>query len=121
MAQRINVTMTCDLDHVPGEPLDARTRRFSLDGQDYEIDVCSGHEAQLDDMVAGYAEAARKTTAQPAHRSRPVAHREFLAAVRKWARSPDGQQALGGATIGDRGRIPAEAVARYRELHPTDQ
>src|SRR3569623_932277 len=37
----------------------AATRRFVLDGQHYEVDLCEEHDAALDQVLAPYLPAAR--------------------------------------------------------------
>lgn len=117
MATKTYTLMHDDLDG-SAETADSpvSTVDFALDGQGYEIDLNSGHAAQLRDALANFVAAARKATGKPratATTSRPAkgtsvarADREQNQAVRDWARSH-------GAAISDRGRIPAEVMAAY--------
>jgi len=107
MAQRIHTFFIDDLDGTEAEG----TVHFGLDGAEYEIDLNSAHAKELRDALAGYVESARRTTGTTRRplRSRRKApgdgpgHTE----VRAWAREQ-------GIEVKDRGRIPAEVVARFR-------
>lgn len=111
MAQKVSVTFACDYDdkEIPaGEQL---TRSFSLDGRDYEIDLCERHSKKLDEVFNRFATRARKA----AHRvgrakRRTSAHRKRSADIRSWAKSD-------GISVSDRGRIPANVIARYDASH----
>ena len=43
MAQKVSVTFACDYDQKAIPEGQHETRRFSLDGRDYEIDLCAKH------------------------------------------------------------------------------
>jgi hypothetical protein len=113
MAQRVQVTLVCDLhdDETPA----GETVTFGLDGARYEIDLCRDHAAQLRGSFAGYVGAARRATgsrgatagraAGGARRRRNRGSGE-AAAIREWAR---GQ----GLPVPERGRIPADLAAKY--------
>jgi hypothetical protein len=49
------------------------TRRFGLDGRNYEVDLCAEHDAALDQVLAPYLAAARRTERRPSRRS-PATH-----------------------------------------------
>ena len=54
MAQKVSVTFACDYDskEIPdGEQL---TRAFSLDGRDYEIDLCEKHSQKFDEVLTRF-------------------------------------------------------------------
>src|SRR6185437_165085 len=60
VAQKVSVTFACDYDskEIPdGEHL---TRSFSLDGRDYEIDLCEKHSQKFDETLTRFAEKARR-------------------------------------------------------------
>ena len=111
MAQKISVTFACDYDSkgIPaGEHL---TRAFSLDGRDYEIDLCERHSQKFDEVVGRFAEKARKVSARAAKpKRRTAAHRQRSADIRAWAKQS-------GMEVSDRGRIPANVIAKYEANH----
>jgi hypothetical protein len=110
MAQRVQVLLVCDLhdDETAGD----ETVSFSLDGTNYEIDLCSRHAAELREGLAGYVARARRAggvagrTGARRRASRPRDGRADTADVRAWAR---GQ----GLQVSERGRIPADVIAQY--------
>ncbi len=51
VAQKVSVTFACDYDQKEIRAGQHRTRRFSLDGREYEIDLCSKHSQKLDQVV----------------------------------------------------------------------
>ena len=111
MAQKVSVTFACDYDskEIPeGEHL---TRAFSLDGRDYEIDLCERHSQKFDEVLARFADRARKVTGRVTRpKRRTAAHRQHSADVRAWAKSS-------GIAVSDRGRIPAHVIRDYEETH----
>ncbi len=105
MAQRVVVQQVDDTD---GSPAD-ETVRFGLDGAAYEIDLSAAHAEQLRGALARFVVAAR----HEGRLARGIVHRSVEtdvdpAAVRAWAR---GQ----GIEVSQRGRLPADVVARFRE------
>ena len=111
MAQKVSVTFACDYDskEIPeGEHL---TRAFSLDGRDYEIDLCEKHSEKFDEVFRRFAERARKVTGRVSRgRRRTAAHRQHSADVRAWAKRS-------GIDVSDRGRIPSQVIAEYDASH----
>jgi hypothetical protein len=111
VAQKVSVTFACDYDskEIPnGEHL---TRAFSLDGRDYEIDLCEKHSQKFDDVLKRFADKARKATSRVARtKRRTTAHRQHSADIRAWAKRS-------GITVSDRGRIPAQVIADYEASH----
>ena len=67
MAQKVSVTFACDYDQKPIPKGQHHARRFSLDGRDYEIDLCAKHSQKFDDVVSRYAQqrAPRVGPGQP--------------------------------------------------------
>jgi hypothetical protein len=114
MAQRVQVLLVCDLhgDDTPG----SQTVSFSLDGANYEIDLCDAHVAELRESFGRFVSAARRTSGGRGRPSgRPASSggtrrggtdRQRTQDIRQWARS-------NGLTVNERGRIPAEIVAQY--------
>jgi Lsr2 len=111
VAQKVSVTFACDYDakEIPdGEQL---TRAFSLDGRDYEIDLCEKHSQKFDEVLTRFAEKARRVTGRVGRpKRRTAAHRQRSADIRAWAKR-------GGIKVSDRGRIPAQVIAKYDASH----
>ena len=102
MAQKIQTLFIDDIDGGAAEG----TVRFALDGTDYEIDLSGKHS----DEQRKYIDHARKVGAT-ARRSGARGGRRASAvdtvAVRAWARE-------NGYDNKDRGRVPADLVAKYQ-------
>ncbi len=105
MAQKVQTLYIDDIDG--GEA--AGTVRFGLDGVDYEIDLSAEHTDELHTALGTYIGHARKVggTARRAPRGRRGASAIDTTAVRNWAREQ-------GIDIKDRGRVPADIIARYQ-------
>ena len=111
VAQKVSVTYACDYDQKEIPRGQHRLRRFSIDGRDYEIDLCLKHSERFDDAVGQYASHARKSSARvPRTKRRTAAHRKHSAEVRAWAKA-------NGMSVSERGRIPAEVVSKYESTH----
>ena len=111
VAQKVSVTFACDYDakEIPsGEHL---TRAFSLDGRDYEIDLCEKHSQKFDEVMKRFADKARKASTKVGRtKRRTTAHRRRSAEVRAWAKRS-------GMEVSDRGRIPAQVIQKYEANH----
>jgi len=107
MAQRIQTLFVDDLD---GSEADG-TVGFGLDGTQYEIDLSAVHAGELRSALAPYAKAGRKVTGatrRPARNQGKAASNGFgTNEVRDWAKA-------NGVEIKDRGRVPADVVAKFR-------
>jgi len=107
MAQKIQ---TLFIDDIDGGEADG-TVRFALDGAEYEIDLSSKHSDELRDVLKNYISHARKV-GSAARRGAGRGARKPSAidtvAIRAWARDS-------GYDIKERGRVPADVVAKYRE------
>ena len=111
VAQKVSVTYACDYDQKEIPQGQHRLRRFSIDGRDYEIDLCLRHSERFDDALGKYASHARKSSVRvPRTKRRTAAHRRHSAEVRAWA-------VAHGMTVSERGRIPAEVVNKYDASH----
>lgn len=111
MAQKISVTFACDYDSKEIPEGEHMTRAFSLDGRDYEIDLCERHSQRFDEAVSRFTEKARRVTGRSARpRRRTTAHRQRSADIRAWAKQS-------GMEVSDRGRIPANVIAKYEANH----
>ena len=111
VAQKVSVTFACDYDakEIPsGEHL---TRAFSLDGRDYEIDLCERHSQKFDETMRRFADRARRVSAKVGRtKRRTTAHRRRSAEIRAWAKRS-------GMEVSDRGRIPAQVISKYEANH----
>ena len=109
MAQKIQTLFIDDIDGGAAEG----TVRFALDGTDYEIDLNAKHSEELRSAFGKYVSHARKVggTARRAGRAAGRASRGASALntteIRNWAREQ-------GYDIKDRGRVPADLVAKYQ-------
>ena len=114
MAQRTVVQLTDDLDGKPIPDGKGETIRFSLDRQDYEIDLTDKNAKALRDAFAAYVSAARRTAGGTrsgrgrSGRTGAGAARDYdPKAVRVWAESQ-------GIQVSQRGRVPADLVAKFQ-------
>jgi hypothetical protein len=103
----------CDLT---GEPAD-ETVDFGLSGKAYTIDLTKNHADGLREILADYIKVAQpagklatSSNGSKPRAAKPGSNREHLAAVRSWLR----QQ---GHDVKDRGRLPADLVAKFDEAH----
>jgi Lsr2 len=107
VAQKIQTLLVDDLDGSAAEG----TVRFGLDGTEYEIDLNAGHARELRDALARYMDAARRVSGsarKPARGSRRGSTAGLDATgVREWARAQ-------GIEVKDRGRVPADLVAKFK-------
>ena len=108
MAQKIQVLLIDDLDGGEAEG----TVRFGLDGVEYEIDLSAEHAEALRRALAPFIGTARRSPAAgrgPGRGGRRAGAGGLdTTEVREWARAQ-------GIEVKDRGRIPAEVVARFKE------
>jgi hypothetical protein len=105
VAQQIQTLFIDDIDGGAA----AGTVRFALDGVEYEIDLSDEHASELHSTLGKYISHARKAggSARRAPRGRRAASTVDTTAVRSWAREQ-------GFDIKDRGRVPADLVAKYQ-------
>jgi Lsr2 len=109
MAQKVQVLLMDDLDGTDA----SETVRFGLDGVAYEIDLSAGNAGQLRGSLADYVSHARKaggSQRRSARRGSRAADAQDIAGIRTWAREQ-------GYDIKDRGRVPADLVAKYQAEH----
>jgi Lsr2 len=106
MAQRTQVLYVDDIDGSEA----AGTVRFGLGGHDYEIDLSQKHADQLTAAIGPFIAVARKVPSarRPVRAARAARHDQ--SDVRAWARGE-------GLKISDRGRIPADVLAKYESAH----
>lgn len=109
MAQKIQTLFIDDIDG--GEA--AGTVRFALDGAEYEIDLSSRHSDELRSALGKYVTHARKVAIGrrvgrvPGRPVRSTGSVPNTTEIRTWARE-------NGYDIKDRGRVPADVVAKYQ-------
>jgi hypothetical protein len=107
VAQKVAVTL---IDDLTGEAAE-ETVSFGLDGQSYEIDLSGKNAKGLRDALAQYIGAGRRVSgrgraAGGASRRSGGADRQRAGEIRAWARKK-------GLQVNERGRIPADVVAKY--------
>jgi Lsr2 len=110
MAQKVQ---TLFIDDIDGGEADG-TIRFGLDGSEYEIDLSAKHSEELRSALGKYVSHSRRLGGT-ARRGARTAGRTGRAAgpavntteIRNWARE-------NGYDIKDRGRVPADVVAKYQ-------
>jgi hypothetical protein len=87
-----------------------------LDGTEYEIDLNAEHAQQLRDALAAYVRAGRRVgsgSRRPARAGRRgLASGLNTTEVREWAKAQ-------GIVVRDRGRVPAELVAKFKAATAT--
>ena len=101
VAQKRVLVMEDDLDGGPA----GNTLRFSLEGDEYEIDLNDANARTMRGAFAPYVERGRKVNRRRsyARQDGPVDNRT----VRAWA-------AANGIEMHGRGRIPARVMDQYR-------
>jgi hypothetical protein len=111
VAQKIT---TLFIDDIDGGEADG-TVRFALDGTDYEIDLNAKHSEELRSALGKYVSHARKVGGAARRAGGRGAGRVVRGSssalntteIRTWARE-------NGYDIKDRGRVPADLVAKYQ-------
>jgi hypothetical protein len=111
VAQKIQTLFIDDIDGGEAEG----TVRFALDGAEYEIDLSTQHSEELRSALGKYVSHARKIGGSAPRRAGRTAGRGGKSGagavntteIRNWARE-------NGFDIKDRGRVPADLVAKYQ-------
>jgi hypothetical protein len=117
MAQKVKIRLLSDLELAKDPESEAeadQTRRFSVDGEGFEIDLSDAESEAFDLAIAPYRDAARplgrggrtKGQGRPARSARAAKPPVDTVKVREWARE-------NGIEVKDRGRVPADVVAKY--------
>lgn len=104
VARKVQYFLVDDIDG--GEA--SETVSFGLDGMSYEIDLSESNAKALRDALSPYVGSARRAGRGRARgKGRgALARNQETAAIRDWARER-------GFKISDRGRIPADILAKY--------
>jgi hypothetical protein len=110
VAQKVQTLFIDDIDGGEAEG----TVRFALDGTEYEIDLNAKHTEELRSALGKYVTHARKVGAISRRGGRGAGKGGRGAGstlntteIRNWAREQ-------GYDIKDRGRVPADVVAKYQ-------
>jgi hypothetical protein len=110
VAQKIQTLFIDDIDGGEAEG----TVRFALDGAEYEIDLSAKHSEELRSALGKYVSHARKIGGAVRRPGRVAgkggkggAGALNTTEIRNWARE-------NGYDIKDRGRVPADLVAKYQ-------
>ena len=108
MAQKMQILYTDDLDGSEAEG----TVRFGYNGAEYEIDLSKKNSDKLAKALGPFVDSARRVSAsrRRAGRAVPAGGRQDQSVVREWARAH-------GLKVSDRGRIPADIIAKYQAGH----
>ena len=110
MAQKVQVIL---VDDIEGGAAD-ETVSFSLDGVSYELDLSKKNAAKLRDSFAQYVASARRVGGRGRGRGRRGraggTRGTDTSAIRQWARDQ-------GLKVSDRGRVPADILAKYEAAH----
>ena len=102
MAQKIQTLFIDDIDGGEAEG----TVRFGLDGTEFEIDLNARHSTELRQALQMYILHARKVGGAVRRGRGNRRSSVDTAKAREWARQ-------NGYDIKERGRIPADIVAKY--------
>jgi hypothetical protein len=105
MAQKVQIVLIDDLD---GGPAD-ETVTFALDGSNYEIDLSSANANRLRNAFSPFVGHARKASRSSGRRGR-AGQSNRSAEIRSWAKAQ-------GLKVNERGRIPADLVAKFEASH----
>ncbi len=106
MAQQVQIILIDDIDGGPA----VETIPFALDGVTYEMDLSAVNAARLRNAMAPFVGHARKVARSGNRRGKAGAQPNRSSEIRQWARSQ-------GLKVNERGRIPAELVAKFEASH----
>ena len=112
MAQQL--VLIDDLDGSPGE----ETFRYTIDGQEYEIDLSKKNADKFRTAFKSYIDKSRTVEPEPVFTPRPTRRRgastgsgrDDIAQVRAWAEA-------NGIPVNPRGRIKKETLDQYDAAH----
>lgn len=107
MVRKVQVVLQDDINGE--EP--AQTVYFSLDGNDYEIDLTEQHAAAFRECLAPWIAPARRASAAQIPSPRSKARRAAdTVDIRRWAKE-------NGLPVRERGRISIDLRNRYAAAH----
>jgi hypothetical protein len=111
MSRREVLELIDDLDDRVLPDGDGETVTFGLDGTEYEIDLSTKNAVKLRSVLEPFVNAGRHRVGRGRSSPRPAVTRVDTAAdpaaVRAWA-------AAQGLRVSNRGRVPADVVAKFR-------
>lgn len=108
MAKQTFIKITDDLDGSEG----AKTVKFGIDGDQFEIDLSDENHAKLKDFLSTYVAAGTKvSSARPQRGGSPAkSSREEMQRIRAWAKE-------NGHNVNERGRISQAITEAYYQTH----
>lgn len=103
--------MTIISDDLDGSS-DAKTRKFGIGGDQYEVDLSDANYSELEQLLSRYVAVATKTSSARVQRqvSPARANREEMQNIRAWAKDNK-------IAVNERGRIAASVQEAYRAAH----
>ncbi len=107
MARREVTQYFDDLDNTPISEDQVHVIRFSVDGNDYLLDLSEKNAREFRDVLAPFIKVARPA---PNGNGRGGGARVHPREIRRWAQNQ-------GLAIAHRGKIPHEIIAAYNEAH----
>jgi hypothetical protein len=107
VVQRNVIVLIDDLTGKELSPSEGETLHFSLDGNQYEIDLDVKGAQRLRSLVAPFASAGRRVNRSRGTRPRPIRIKPAPASVRAWAWA-------NGVSVNQRGRLPESVVAQFQ-------
>lgn len=106
MAQKISIQLIDDIDGSEA----SESVQFSIDGDNYVIDLSEKNARALRDALAPYVGHAQKDTRGRSSRARSSRSGNTASIIRAWARE-------NGYDVPDRGRVSADIKAAYDAAH----
>lgn len=107
MARREITQYFDDLDNTPITEEQVHVVRFSVDGNDYILDLSEKNAREFREILEPFVQAARPA---PSAHGRSGGARVHPREIRRWAQSQ-------GKAVANRGKIPHEIIAAYNEAH----
>lgn len=113
---RKEITTYNYFDDIDGSQLSAETvatRKFSVNGKNYVLDLSEEHAKQFDEALVPYITAARIDTSANTtkRRNRNTAPQKDYSQLRAWAKRE-------GIPVASRGRIKTEIIDAYKSKDP---
>lgn len=105
MARREVISFIDDLDNTPLDEDQVNIIKFSVNGQNYIIDLSEKNAKKFHTALAPFIEVARKDV--PAPTKRAASNRPDARAVRAWAQRQ-------GIDVPARGKLSNELIERYQ-------
>lgn len=106
MARREVIQFFDDLDNTPLSATEVKVIKFSIDGNNYIIDLSEQNAAKFEKALQPFLAVARKDTATP----KKTTHSPDPKLVRAWAQSQ-------GIEVAARGKLSNEVIDKYLAAH----